>query len=105
MRMPVHQLAGKAIQNVIDRKCSLLFGHHRIEKHLQQEIAEFAGKLFPVAIVDGLKNFIGFFEGIGLDGIKGLLAIPRTAAGGPQALHDGDCSFEPFAGCGHCQPL
>ncbi len=101
MRMPIYQLAREPIENVINRKRPLLLGHLRIEKHLQQQVAEFAGKFVPVAIIDGFEHFISFFERVGLDGIEGLLAIPGTPPGSPQALHDRDGAFETFAGRGH----
>ncbi len=83
MRMPVHQLAGEPVENVINRKCPLLFGHLRIKQNLQQQVAEFPGKLVPVAIIDGFEHFIGFFQGVGLNGIEGLLAIPGTTPRSP----------------------
>ena len=103
--MPVHQLAREPVENVIDGKRSLLFRHLRIEEHLQQQVAEFAGEFVPVAIVDGFEDFVGLFQRVGLDGVEGLLAIPGAASRSPQALHDGDCAFETFAGRGHWQPL
>ena len=103
--MAVHQLAREPVQNVVDRKRSLLFRHFRIEEHLQQQVAEFAGKFLPVTIVDGFENFVGFLKRVGLDGIEGLFAVPGTASGGPQSRHDGDCAFKTFAGSGHWQPL
>ena len=101
VRMAIDQLFREPVENVINRKCPLLLGHLGIEKYLQQQIAEFSRKLVPVAIIDGFEHFISFFERVGLDGIEGLLAIPRATPRSPQALHDGDCAFETFAGSGH----
>ena len=101
VRMPVHQLARKPVQNVINGKCSLLLRHLRIKKHLQQQVAKFAGKFLPVAIVDGFENFVSLFQRVRLDGIESLLAIPGATPGSPQAFHDSDCAFETFAGRRH----
>ena len=79
--MPVNKLAGEPVKNIIDGKRSLLFGHLRIEKHLQEQVAEFAGKFVPVAIVDRFEDFVGLFQRVGLDGVEGLLAIPGAAPG------------------------
>ncbi len=80
MRMPVNKLAREPVEHVINRKRSLLLGHFRVEEHLQQQVAEFAGEFVPVAIVDGLEDFIGFFQRVRFYGIEGLLAIPRAAS-------------------------
>ena len=103
--MPVHKLAREPVEHVVNRKTSLLLGHFRIEEDLQQQVAELAGEFAPVAIVNGLDDLVSLFQRIRLDGIEGLLAIPGAAPRSPQALHDGDCAFETFAGSGHWQPL
>jgi hypothetical protein len=72
---------------------------------LQQQIAKFAGKFVPVAMIDRFENLVSFFQRIRLDRIESLLAIPRAAAGSPQALHNSDRAFETFTRRGHCQPL
>jgi hypothetical protein len=53
-----------------------------IEEDLQQEIAEFSRQLIPIAVVDGLDDLVGLLDGVRLDSVKGLLAIPRAAARG-----------------------
>jgi len=72
---------------------------------LQKQVAELTGKLVPIAIVDGFENLVRLLQREGFDGIESLFAIPGTASGSPQALHDGDCAFETFAGSGHLQSL
>ena len=68
----------------------------------QARAAQFGAEVVPVPPVDRVQHFVGLFERIGLDGIERLLTIPGAASGSPQALHDGDCAFETFAGCRHC---
>ncbi len=99
--MTVDELGGKAVEHIVDGKRGLLFRHLGVEKHLQQQVAEFARQLGPVAIVDGLEDFVGFFQRVGLDGIEGLFAVPGAAAGCAQALHDRDRAFETFSCGGH----
>ena len=99
--MAVDQLGRKPVENIVNGKRGLFFRHLGIEEHLQQQIAEFPGEFGPVAIIDGFQNFVGFFQGVGLDGIEGLFAIPGAAARGAQTLHDGDRAFETFSCGGH----
>ena len=97
----MNELGRKAINDVVDGERRLLLRHLRIEENLQQQVAEFAGKFGPIAIVDSFENFVSFFEGIGLDGIEGLFAVPRAAAWGAESLHDGDHSLETLSCRGH----
>src|SRR2546427_7303905 len=53
MRMPIHQLIGKPIQHLIDRKRAPLLRHLGIEEDLEQKVTQLAAQLFPVAIIDG----------------------------------------------------
>ena len=105
VRMAVDELGGKTIENVVDGKRRLLLGHFRIEQNLQEEVAEFARKFGPVAIVDRLENFVGFFKRIRLDRVEGLFLVPGATAWGAEALHDGDRSLESFSCGGHRQPM
>ena len=99
--MPVHQFVRKPVQHIIHREVAFLARHLRIEQHLQQQVAQFAGQLRPVAIVDGFKDFVSLFQRVGLDGVKGLFAIPRASARSPQPRHDLNRSLESFAGGRH----
>src|SRR5208337_4368511 len=74
--------------------CSFAIG---IEQNLQQQVAEFARQFSPIAIVDGLEDFVGLFERVGLDGIKGLFAVPGASARSAQTLHNCDRSLETFS--------
>ncbi len=101
MGVAVHQFRGKAIQNVVDGKSSLLLSYLRVEENLEQEVAEFAGEFLPIAIVDGFEDFVGFFERVGFDRVERLLAVPGTAAGTAQPGHDRHCAFEAISGARH----
>ena len=41
-----------------------------------------------IPYINGVKHLVGFLERVGLDGVKRLLAVPRTAVLGPQTRHD-----------------
>ena len=86
--MAAHQLAVDGEQRIRDIEAAFFGGHLREEHGLQQQVAEFVGEALPVAGVDGVHHFIGFFEEIGLDGVEVLFAIPGAATGGAEARHD-----------------
>src|SRR5438270_10639303 len=77
--MAADQLVRKPIENIVNREPILFAGHLGVEKHLQEQVAEFARKLVPIAVVNCLEYFVCFFERVWLDGIKGLLAVPGTS--------------------------
>src|SRR5947209_980541 len=73
-----------------------LLRHLRVKKHLQQQVSEFAGEFRPIAIINGFQHLVGFFQGVALDGVKGLLAVPRAPARSAQPGHDGDSFLVSF---------
>ena len=97
--MAADQLLVDGVERIVDAEEILLGGHLRVEDGLQQKVAQFFGELVPVAAVDGVEHFVGLFERVGLDGVEGLLAVPRTAAGRAQAGHDLDQFLKLLAGC------
>ena len=99
--MPVHQLVRQPVEHVVDGEALLFRRHLGVEEHLQQQVAKLAGQLVPVARVDGLQHFVGFFQRVGLDGVEGLLAVPGTSAGAAQPRHDGHGALKSFACGGH----
>ena len=101
VRMAVDQLVGEPVENVVDGEMLLFVGHFGVKEHLQEQVAEFAGQLVPVAGIDGLEHLVGLFEGVGLDGVEGLLAVPGASAGCAQPRHDGDGALKSFACSGH----
>ncbi len=65
---------------------------------LEHQVAEFFREMRPVARIDGVEDLVGLFERVRLDGVEGLLAIPRTTAGSAQASHDLDQPLKSLAG-------
>ncbi len=101
MRMPVHQLVGEPIQYIVNREVAFLARHLRIEQNLQQQIAQFTCQFLPIMIVDRFQDFIGFFEGIRLDGVEALLPVPWTASRSAEPRHDFNHPLEPLTCGGH----
>ena len=59
-----------------------------MEDHLQQQVAEFFGQLGRVAGLNRFDDFVGFFDHIFAERLRGLLPVPRDSrlrgrAGGP----------------------
>ena len=75
--------------------------HLRVEDGLQQKVAQLFGELAPVAPVDGVEHLVGLFERVRLDGVEGLLAVPRTAAGRAQARHQIHQLLKLVSRCSH----
>jgi hypothetical protein len=60
-----------------------------VEGDLEQEITQFFPKFSHVTALNGIRNFISFFDGIGGDSLERLFEIPWTAAfRTTQAGHD-----------------
>jgi len=60
-----------------------------MKHHLQQEIAEFVPEVVEIAARDGVRDFISLLDGIGRNGRKILLEVPR-AAGARRSQHRHD---------------
>ena len=65
-----------------------------VEQHLEKEVAEFFGEFGVIAGLEGIEDFVGFFDEIGSERSVSLFAIPGAAARGTEAGHDRDESFE-----------
>ena len=87
--MAANQLAVQMIEHIGDGEVAFVGRHLRIEQHLQQQVAEFFGKMRKVAALDGVEDFVGLFQRVFANGVEGLLAVPRAAAGSAKARHDG----------------
>ena len=77
-----------------------LLGDAGVEDDLEQQVAELAGELLVVLLVDGVGDLVGLLDRHRLDGLVGLLAVPRAAAGGAQAGDQLDEAGEELAGLG-----
>src|SRR4029079_18031602 len=81
---------------------ALLLSHARVIGDLQQQVAQFLAQVVKITARDGVRNFVGFLNGVGCDGRKILLQVPRTAgAGGAQRGHDFNEARD-IAGGFHC---
>src|SRR5580692_3790571 len=97
--MPPDQFFGDGIERIVNAEFSYFGGHLSKEDGLQHQVSEFFGQPRPVALIDGVENFVGFFQQIWLDGVESLFAIPGAAAGRAQPGHDSDQALKPFPSC------
>jgi hypothetical protein len=55
---------------------------------LQQEVAELVLQIRPRTALNGVKDLVGLLQGVSLDGVEGLFAIPGSAIRGAETGHD-----------------
>jgi hypothetical protein len=90
MGMAAHQLAIQALQHIGDGELILVGRHFGIKQHLKHQVAQLLGQVRKVALLDGVEDFVGLFQGVFADGIEGLLAVPGASVGSAQPRHDLD---------------
>ena len=79
MRMAADHLARDRLDHVAEGKGVLLFRHAGVIDDLQQEVAEFLAEVIEIAARDRVGYLIGLLDGVGRNGRKILLEVPRTA--------------------------
>ena len=93
--MTAEHLVGNAGNDVREIEVSSLVGHLGMEHDLKQKIAQFVPEAGHVAVIDGLGDLVGLFDGVRRDGREILFYIPRTAAVGVAELrHDVEKSLD-----------
>ena len=90
MRVAEHQLLSHAVYHVICGETALFLLHYGVEHHLKQNVPQFLAHTGGVVPVNGVQRLVGLLQKIPADGLVGLLAVPRTALGGAQQVHDGE---------------
>ncbi|MND91329.1 hypothetical protein D3C80_834440 [compost metagenome] len=91
MRMAADHLRGDGLNHVAKGEFTPFLGNAGVENHLQEKVAQFLAKIVHVLALDGVGDFISFFNGIGLDRLEGLHNIPRaTGFRLAQGFHDLD---------------
>jgi hypothetical protein len=94
VRVAANQFFVDFADDVVDGEAAFLVGDLRVEENLKEEVAEFLGEFGVVRGVEGVEDFIGFFDEIRAESRVGLLAVPRAAVGCAETGHDGDEFFE-----------
>ena len=84
--VPIDQFVAKHVAHVGNVKVARFGADLRIEDDVQQQVAQFLGNVVHVVRQDGVGQFISFFDGIGAEGIEGLLAVPGALFA--QVVHD-----------------
>ena len=102
MRMAAHHLVADRADHVREREVAGLFGHARMEHHLQQQVAEFVPERGHVRARDRVGHLVGLLDRVGRNAGEVLREIPRAAAPGiAQPRHDVD-EFTDVAFVCHC---
>ena len=71
-----------------------LGGELGVEDDVEEEVSEFFAEGGGIGGVDGVDDFVAFFDELGAEGSVGLFAIPGAAAGAAQDGHDLDELFD-----------
>ena len=100
VRVAADHLLRDALDDPLQAERPALLGDVGVEDDLEQQVAELAGELGVVLLVDGVGDLVGLLDRHRLDALVGLLAVPRAAAGGPQAGDQLDEAGEEQAGLG-----
>jgi hypothetical protein len=63
--VPAHHLVADRRHHVVEAEMTGLGCHLRMEHHLEQQVAQFVAQALHVAMVDGVGDLVGFFDGVG----------------------------------------
>jgi hypothetical protein len=87
--MAAHHFVVNFADDVVDGEAVFFGSDLRVEEDLEEEVAELFGEFDVVVGVEGVENFVGFFNEIGAEGGVSLFTVPGAAAGSAEAGHDG----------------
>jgi hypothetical protein len=79
MGVAPNQLAGDAIDHSGEFETPLLLGQLAVIHHLKQQVAQLAAQLLEIALLDGVGDLVGFFQGEWNDARVILLEVPGAA--------------------------
>ena len=93
MRVTADQLGHDVSRHVIDRPRSVwvLLGDARVERDLEQQVAQLLAQVIAVSDLDGPTASLRLFDRNGT-ALRRLLGIPGAAAGRAQPVHDATTS-------------
>jgi hypothetical protein len=96
--MAANHFVVNGADDVMDGEAIFFGGDLGVKEDLKEEVAEFIGELGIVTGVEGIEDFVRFFDEVGAEGGVGLLAVPGAAGGRAEAGHESDEFFEGWAG-------
>ena len=89
-----HHFVVNFADHIGDREATFFVSDLSVEQDLKKEVAEFFCEFSVVGGVERVEDFVGFLDEVGPQRGVRLFAIPRAAARGAEASHDGDKLFE-----------
>ena len=105
VRVTANHFVVDGTNDVGDVKTIFFVSDLRVEENLKQKIAEFFREFCVVRGVEGVEDFVGFFNEIRAKGGVGLFAVPRAAFRGAETGHYGDEFFEGRTGAGRGETI
>ncbi len=90
VRMTAEQFVGDVPRHFLEIKCASFLRELAMKDHLQQQIAQFLRHLVIVMSLDGVNEFINFFDRVKAQRHVVLLAVPRATGRRAQADHNSE---------------
>ena len=88
VRVAVDQLLDQPLRDVVDVPPPVVGGDLRVERDLEQQVAQLVADRVGVVGVDRLEQLVGLLEQMARERLMRLLGVPRAAAGRAEArLH------------------
>ena len=89
VRVTADHFIADARHNIIEGEMPVFLGHPGVVDDLQKQIAKLVAQLIEIGPRDGVGHLVSFLDGVGSDGLKCLLHVPRTPGlGRAQSGHD-----------------
>ena len=96
--VPRDELRRGAARDVVEveGRCGVLLGEAGVEDDLQQHVPELFEQVLAAARLDCLDELVRLLDDVRQEALVRLLAVPRAAARGAQAVHDCDRLGDPL---------
>ncbi|MNV48936.1 hypothetical protein D3C71_1408660 [compost metagenome] len=89
MGVTTDQLAGDAVDHTFKLEAPFFPSQLAVIHHLEQQVAELPLQVIEVTALNGVGDFVGFFQSVGDDAGVSLLDVPRaTVLRVAQAVHE-----------------
>lgn len=92
VRMACAHLGDQRVSDIVRVEGTPLFGHHRVEQYLEQDVTEFLPRQAVIALAKRVVELVRFLDQVGAEGLVRLGSIPLAAS--PQIAHQRERIFK-----------
>ncbi len=92
VRMPASHLRNQRVRDVVRVELAVLLGDHRMEEHLEEDVAQLLANRVRVAGSQRIVELVRLLDEIGAQRVVRLLAIPLAARA--QIAHERERIFK-----------